>query len=105
MFVPFRYEDETPEQAFHRLQNEGLLIHHKKMLEAKKKKIDEARKELEDGSKSDEEDDDGGGLQIKGDLMNTSYNFTRTLTLLTWKQESPCLHAQCRPEACVRQDH
>ena len=48
-------------------------------------------KELEDGSKNDDEDDDGGGLQIKGDLKSdTSYNLTRTLTLLTLKQESPC---------------
>ena len=38
MFVPFRDEgelllpNETPEQAFHRLQNEGLLSHHEKLL-------------------------------------------------------------------------
>ena len=81
LFVPFRDEgelllpDETPEQAFHRHKNEGLLSHQdklKKMIEAtsKQKKIDEARKELEDGSKKDDEDDDGGGLQIKGDLKS-----------------------------------
>ena len=61
------------------------------MLEAtsKKKKIDEARKELEDGSKKDE-DDDGGGLQSKGDLKSDYEHIPCTVTLLTWKQESPC---------------
>ena len=99
MFVPFHDEgelllpDETQEQAFHRLQNKGLLSHDKlkKMLEAtsKKKKIDEARKELEDGSRNNEEEEDGGGLQIKGDL-NSDYEH-----ILQRDLYPKSLHAQC----------
>ena len=82
LFVPFWDESdlllpsETPEQAFHRLKNDGLLGHHdklKKMLKATstKKKIDEARKEL-DANKND--DDEEGGLQIKGNVKSDYEN-------------------------------
>ena len=88
--------DETPEQAFHRHKNEGLLSHHdklKKMLEvtSKKKKINEARTKMAVRMMRMMMMEVAYRLRAPLSLtMNTSYNLTRTLTLLTLKQESPC---------------